>query len=67
MCHVHTETGCTVHVVDAGVDTGPIVGQARVPVLPDDTPKSLHARIQVQEHELYPRMIRELWERISAS
>ena len=53
------EAGCTVHLVDAGVDTGKILGQSRVPVLPDDTAESLHARIQVAEHELYPRIVRE--------
>jgi phosphoribosylglycinamide formyltransferase-1 len=40
-------SGCTVHVVDAGVDTGPIIAQAAVPVLGDDTPDSLHARNQI--------------------
>jgi phosphoribosylglycinamide formyltransferase-1 len=54
------ESGCTVHYVDAGMDTGSILGQARVPVMPDDTPESLHARIQVQEHILYPAMIRRV-------
>jgi phosphoribosylglycinamide formyltransferase-1 len=53
------EAGCTVHLVDAGVDTGEILGQGRVPVLPSDTAESLHARIQVAEHELYPRIVRE--------
>jgi phosphoribosylglycinamide formyltransferase-1 len=53
------EAGCTVHLVDAGVDTGEILGQSRVPVLPCDTAESLHARIQVAEHELYPRIVRE--------
>src|SRR5665213_1238592 len=53
------ETGCTVHLVDAGVDTGTILGQSRVPVLANDTTESLHARIQVAEHELYPRMAGE--------
>ena len=53
------EAGCTVHLVDEGVDTGKILGQSRVPVLPGDTAESLHARIQVAEHELYPRMVRE--------
>ena len=52
-----TESGCTVHYVDDGMDTGPSLGQARVPVLPDDTPESLHARIQIEEHKLYPAMI----------
>ena len=54
-----SEVGCTVHLVDAGVDTGRILGQSQVPVLPGDTAESLHARIQVAEHELYPRMVRE--------
>lgn len=47
-------TGCTVHFVDAGVDSGPIIGQQTVPVLDDDTPEKLHARIHAAEHELYP-------------
>jgi phosphoribosylglycinamide formyltransferase-1 len=51
------ETGCTVHWVDAGVDTGPILGQARVPVLPGDTAGSLHERIQQAEHRLYPAVV----------
>jgi phosphoribosylglycinamide formyltransferase-1 len=53
------EAGCTVHLVDAGVDTGKILAQSRVPVLQGDTAESLHARIQVAEHELYPRIVRE--------
>lgn len=51
------ETGCTVHLVDEGMDTGPILLQERVPVLPGDTAESLHARIQVAEHRLYPAAI----------
>ena len=51
------ESGVTVHLVDSGMDTGPVLGQARVPVLPGDTPETLHARIQVEEHRLYPEMI----------
>lgn len=47
-------TGVTVHLVDHGIDTGPIVAQAAVPVEDDDTPEALHARIQRVEHELYP-------------
>jgi phosphoribosylglycinamide formyltransferase 1 len=50
-------SGCTVHVVDAGVDTGPILAQAAVRVLPDDTADTLHARIQVVEHQLLPSVI----------
>jgi len=53
-------SGCTVHIVDAGVDTGPIIAQAAVPVLPDDTADTLHARIQVQEHRLLPRVIHQI-------
>jgi phosphoribosylglycinamide formyltransferase-1 len=56
------KTGCTVHYVDSGVDTGEILAQAEVPVLPGDTAESLHARIQVAEHQLYPAVIRQLAE-----
>ncbi len=52
-------TGCTVHLVDAGVDTGPIIEQAAVPVLSDDTPSTLQARIQQEEHRLYPTVIKD--------
>jgi len=51
-------TGCTVHFVDEGVDSGPIILQQPVPVLPNDTPTSLHQRIQVAEHNVYPQAIR---------
>ena len=50
-------TGCTVHFVDAGVDSGPIIAQSTVPVLDEDTPETLHERIQAAEHELYPAAI----------
>lgn len=50
-------SGCTVHFVDVGVDTGPIIIQAVVPVLPDDTANTLAARILEQEHKIYPRAI----------
>ncbi len=53
-------TGCTVHLVDAGVDSGPIVGQQAVPVLDHDTPETLHRRIQEAEHELYPKCVAAL-------
>jgi len=53
-------TGCTVHFVDAGVDSGPIIGQQTVPVLDDDTPETLHQRIHKAEHELYPRCVAAL-------
>lgn len=52
------ETGCTVHYVDAGMDTGPTIIRAKVPVKPDDTAETLHARIQVEEHRIYPEAIR---------
>jgi phosphoribosylglycinamide formyltransferase-1 len=53
-------TGCTVHLVDTGVDTGPIVAQAAVPVLDDDDASSLHDRIRVHEHRLLPEATRLL-------
>jgi len=49
--------GCTVHFVDAGVDSGAIIGQQAVPVLDRDTPETLHARIHTAEHELYPKCV----------
>lgn len=51
-------TGCTVHLVVPEVDSGPILIQAAVPVLPDDTPETLHARIQVHEHKIMVEAIR---------
>jgi phosphoribosylglycinamide formyltransferase 1 len=53
-------TGCTVHFVDAGVDSGPIIAQSVVPVLTGDTPNSLHERIQVAERVLYPAVVGQL-------
>ena len=55
-----TEAGCTVHYVDLGMDTGPIIAQETVSVLPDDTADTLHARIQEAEHRLYPQVIADL-------
>ncbi len=52
-----TTTGCTVHYVDEGVDTGEIIAQREVPVLPGDTAEALQARIQKVEHELLPTVI----------
>lgn len=51
-------TGCTVHFVDESVDAGPIIMQQPVPMFPDDTAESLHQRIQVAEHQIYPEAIR---------
>ena len=48
------EAGCTVHIVTEGVDEGPVLGQARVPILKDDTSASLAERVHVAEHQLYP-------------
>jgi len=50
-------SGCTVHFVDSGVDSGAIIAQCRVPRLPDDDVKSLAARVQVEEHIIYPQII----------
>lgn len=52
------EAGCSVHEVTAELDGGPILGQARVPVLPGETPDSLAARVLVEEHRLYPMVLR---------
>lgn len=51
-------SGCTVHFVDEGMDTGPIIIQAAVPVAPDDTEETLSARILTEEHRIYPEAIR---------
>lgn len=53
-------SGCTVHIVDAGVDTGPIIAQAAVPVVDGESAESLHTRIQVQEHRLLPAVIHQI-------
>lgn len=60
-------TGCTVHLVDATVDGGPILAQAAIAVHDDDTVASLHSRIQVQEHRILPEAIRLLGDRLSAT
>jgi phosphoribosylglycinamide formyltransferase-1 len=54
------EHGCTVHWVTAELDAGEIVAQARVPVLPGDTPDRLAARVLIEEHRLYPEALREV-------
>jgi len=55
-------TGCTVHYVDGGMDTGPVIAQSKVPVLPGDTAETLHARIQAAEHALYPATLHAISE-----
>lgn len=60
LAHGVRVTGCTVHFVDAGVDSGPIIGQQTVPVLDDDTAETLHQRIHAAEHALYPRCVAAL-------
>ena len=53
-------SGCTVHLVDEGVDTGPILGQSRVAVYPDDNIKSLQERVKIEEHKLYPKILDDI-------
>ena len=60
-------TGCTVHFVDAGVDSGEIIAQREVPILPNDTPATLHERIQFAERELFPAVIGELAAKMAAA
>src|SRR6266705_5607301 len=57
-------TGCTVHFVDEQVDHGQIIAQREVPILPNDSAESLHARIQIAEHELYPAAIAEFCKKL---
>lgn len=52
------EHGCTVHEVTAALDDGPVLGQSRVPILPGDTPETLAARVLIEEHRLYPAVLR---------
>jgi phosphoribosylglycinamide formyltransferase-1 len=58
-------TGCTVHYVDEKIDHGDVIAQREVPILADDTPERLHARIQIAEHELYPAVIGQICRQIS--
>jgi phosphoribosylglycinamide formyltransferase-1 len=59
-------TGCTIHYVDAGVDSGEIIAQQEVAILPNDTPAILHERIQQAERKLFPSVIAELAARMPA-
>lgn len=54
------EAGVTVHLVTADLDAGPVLGQARVPILPGDTEEAVAARVLVEEHKLYPRVLAEV-------
>ncbi|MHA6252578.1 phosphoribosylglycinamide formyltransferase [Oceanobacillus sp. CAU 1775] len=54
------ETGVSIHYVDEGMDTGPIIAQEAVPVFPEDTKETLQKRIQAVEHRLYPKVMKEL-------
>lgn len=54
------ETGCTVHFIDAGIDTGPIIAQSKVPILPGDTVDDVRKRIQAAEYQLFPAALQEL-------
>ena len=56
------ESGCTVHLVTDELDSGPMIAQARVPVLPGDTEESLHKRIHAEEHRIYPAALKKLIE-----
>lgn len=58
-----SEHGCTVHYVTAGMDEGPVIAQAKVPILSDDTEASLTARVLEQEHQLYAKALRDVVER----
>ena len=60
-------TGCTVHYVDEQIDHGDVIAQCQVPILPNDTPEGLHARIQIAEHELYPAVIGRICRDLSIS
>jgi phosphoribosylglycinamide formyltransferase-1 len=55
-----TITGCTVHYIDEKIDHGDIIARREVPILPNDSAETLHARIQIAEHDLYPEVIAEL-------
>ena len=60
LAHGATRHGCTVHFVTPGLDEGPTILQAEVPVLPGDTPETLSARVLVEEHRLYPEALRRV-------
>ena len=59
------ETGCTVHFVNRDIDAGEIIAQKRVSIALNDTPESLHARIQIAEHELYPSALAKVFREVA--
>jgi phosphoribosylglycinamide formyltransferase 1 len=58
--------GCSVHLLTAELDGGPVLGQTRVPIRPDDTPETLAARVLVREHLLYPKVLRQFIDDLEA-
>ena len=54
------ETGCTIHIATPDLDAGPILAQAKVPVMPGDTVESLHERIKTEERKLYPKVLKDI-------
>jgi phosphoribosylglycinamide formyltransferase 1 len=60
-------TGCTVHYVDEEIDHGDVIAQREVPILAEDTPERLHARIQIAEHQLYPAVIARVCQQLSTA
>lgn len=58
------EAGCSVHVVTEVLDDGPVIAQARLPILPGDTPETLAARVLLEEHRLYPRAVAQYAQRL---
>ena len=60
-----TEAGCTVHVATAKLDDGPIIAQARVPILKGDTPDTLSARVLIEEHRIYPQALQSFTQGLS--
>lgn len=57
------QTGVTVHYIDAGLDSGPIIAQEHVPILPTDTIETLEARVHETEHQLYPEALKQALEK----
>lgn len=65
--HDHArQTGVTIHFIDAGLDTGPIIMQERVPIHPDDSLEELESRVHAVEHRLYPQAVKRVLSQLSA-